>query len=291
MTQGSDRAQRGRLGKPAILDKAIKSASEEACWEAIDLLLRRGSEAARDLLRGRSAELAGSAAGQNQLLSLALDQAAASIERGAKVSSVNLKPLLSLSPLPDAMAAQITLEAERLPAAALEQLIIERCALLAPGIPRQDLDAEIWRVVSRVEVHAAQVHLMLNARGLSALAGEPVGINQARARLAPGDQVVADHLSPGVMRIVMAVRLKVRGGRTWSIGPVGPGRARPTGINRPLIRRLRAGHAILRDCGIEADNTGDQLRFARRPKPCGSYRPRPANGHRLRRARAVHAGC
>jgi hypothetical protein len=154
----------------------------------------------------------------------------------------------------------------RVPAAALEHLIIGRCALLAPGIPRQDLDAEVWRVVSRVEVHAAQVHLMLNARGLSALAGEPVGINQARARLAPGDQVVADHLSPGVMRIVMAVRLKVRGGRTWSIGPVGPGRARPTGIDRPLIRRLRAGHAILRDCGIEPDNTGDRLRFARGPK-------------------------
>lgn len=43
----------------------------------------------------------------------------------------------------------------RVPAAALEQLIIGRCALLAPGIPRQDLDAEIWRTVSRVEVHAA----------------------------------------------------------------------------------------------------------------------------------------
>lgn len=107
---------------------------------------------------------------------------------------------------------------------------------------------------------------MLNVRGLSAVAGEPVGINQARARLAPGDQVVADHLSPGVIRIVMAVRLKVRGGRTWSIGPAGPGRARPTGIDRPLIRRLRAGHAILWDCGIAPGNSGDQLRFARGPK-------------------------
>jgi len=154
----------------------------------------------------------------------------------------------------------------RVPAAALEQLIIERCALLSPGIPRQYLDAEIWRVVSRVEVHAAQVHLMLNARGLSALAGEPVGINQARARLAPGDQVVADHIHSGVMRIVMAVRLKVRGGRTWSIGPAGPGKTRPTGIDRPLIRRLRAGHAILRDCGIAPDKSGDQFRFARGPK-------------------------
>jgi site-specific DNA recombinase len=157
----------------------------------------------------------------------------------------------------------------RVPAAALEQLIIERCALLAPGIPRQDLDAEIWRIASRVEVHAAQVHLLLNARGLSALAGEPVGINQARARLGPGDQVVADHMHSGVMRIVMSVRLKVRGGRTWSVGPVGPvgpGRPRPTGIDRSLIRRLRAGHAILRDCGIVPDNSGDQLRFARGPK-------------------------
>lgn len=114
LTLKTDPARGGRRGNTAILARAIESATEEARWLAFDLLSRRGPEAALDLLRGRSAELAVSAAGQNQLLSLALDQAAASLERGGDVSSVNLKPLLSLSPLPEATAAQTTHEATRL---------------------------------------------------------------------------------------------------------------------------------------------------------------------------------
>lgn len=113
LTQKTDERRRGQLSKTAILAGAIETASEEARWQAFDLLSRRGLEATLDLLRGRSAELAVSAAGQNQLLSLALDQAAASLESAGDIPSVNLKPLLSLNPLPEVAAAETKQKAMR----------------------------------------------------------------------------------------------------------------------------------------------------------------------------------
>jgi hypothetical protein len=64
------------------LAQALRAIEAEARWEALDLVARRGREAACDLLRGHAAELACSTAGRDQLLSLALDQAADALETG-----------------------------------------------------------------------------------------------------------------------------------------------------------------------------------------------------------------
>ena len=67
-------------------ERLLAAATDRACmaarWEAAELLSRRTPEAASDLLRGRAAELAGSAAARHQLLSLALDAAADDIQKG-----------------------------------------------------------------------------------------------------------------------------------------------------------------------------------------------------------------
>lgn len=57
------------------------AAVAEARWEAADLLSRRPALAA-DLLRGHAAELAASPARSDQLLSLALERAAADLDAG-----------------------------------------------------------------------------------------------------------------------------------------------------------------------------------------------------------------
>lgn len=126
------------LNKSGVLARAIQAVSEEARWEAFDLLSRRGAEAAPELLRGRSGELAVSPAGRDQLLSLALDQTAASIQRGGKMPMSDLATLLVLHPLSDAAAARVQAEAERLiqsEASAVSQYALDvvRSAEGSPG--------------------------------------------------------------------------------------------------------------------------------------------------------------
>lgn len=96
------------------LARAIRSVTEEAQWEALDLLSRRGADTAPELLRGHSAELATSPVSRDQLLSLALDQTAESILRGGESPMADLQDLRVLCPLSDAAAAAVMAEADRL---------------------------------------------------------------------------------------------------------------------------------------------------------------------------------
>ena len=62
-----------------------------------------------------------------------------------------------------------------------------------------------------------------------------------RARLAAGEAVAPDGAEPGLLRLELPIRMRLRGGRTWIIGG-----ARPTSRRDPvLIRALRAAHAML----------------------------------------------
>jgi hypothetical protein len=65
-----------------VVASALVEAVVAARWESAEVLSRRPSEAAADLLRGHSAELANSPFARDQLLKLALEAAAADIEKG-----------------------------------------------------------------------------------------------------------------------------------------------------------------------------------------------------------------
>jgi hypothetical protein len=72
----------GPLGGHELLGSAVIAAVRDARWEAAELLSRRTPAAAADLLHGRAGELAASPSGRSQLASLALEKAAADIQRG-----------------------------------------------------------------------------------------------------------------------------------------------------------------------------------------------------------------
>lgn len=67
---------------PSLVTAAAIVALMEARWESNDLLSRRSITLAPDLLRGHAAELAASAIGRDQLLGLALEEAARDLEGG-----------------------------------------------------------------------------------------------------------------------------------------------------------------------------------------------------------------
>jgi hypothetical protein len=60
-----------------------------------------------DLLRGHSGELASSVLARDQLVGLALDQAAASIDAGAATPQVDLSEFLAARPLPEPACADL----------------------------------------------------------------------------------------------------------------------------------------------------------------------------------------
>ena len=157
----------------------------------------------------------------------------------------------------------------RVPAAAIETLVTERVARLAPGISAHDLEIDVRPLVARVEIHASAVHILLRLHHLATAANKRIGMDKLRARLAPGDQVVADANRPGCARIILPVRLKVRGGRTWTDGPTGRVSIKVSRPDRSGILRLRTAHSILRSCGIHPDEQLDRLRHAR--APCSAH--------------------
>jgi hypothetical protein len=105
----------GRLADDRLLAKAVRGICAEARWEALDLTTRRGPALACDLLRGHSAECAGSPSGRDQLLGLALDQAAAALrQQGPAPPDIDLSSFLAPRRIHAAVEARIRVRSEHL---------------------------------------------------------------------------------------------------------------------------------------------------------------------------------
>jgi hypothetical protein len=84
---------------------------------------------------------------------------------------------------------------------------------------------------TRIEVHAESLQVLMPIALLTAM----------RARLEAGETAAPDAAEPGLLRLELPIRMRLRGGRTWIIGG-----ASPTSRRDPvLIRALRAAHAML----------------------------------------------
>jgi hypothetical protein len=105
----------GRIADDRLLAKAVRAICAEARWEAVDLTTRRGRALACDLLRGHSAECAGSPSGRDQLLGLALDQAAASLRHQVPApTDIDLSSFLAPQRVHASVEARIRVRSEHL---------------------------------------------------------------------------------------------------------------------------------------------------------------------------------
>ena len=139
----------------------------------------------------------------------------------------------------------------RVPATALEP-IVEAVAAKASGTASDDGSVVSTRaLIGRVEVHSSSVQLVIRTR---AIPGKPTlrtAMESLRERLDPGEQVLIDPSHAGLIRVVLPIRLVVRGGRTWITGADGrPGPAVVAADPR-TVKGLRAGHRVLKTCGID----------------------------------------
>ena len=84
-----------------------------------------------------------------------------------------------------------------------------------------------------------------------------------RGRLQPGERVAADEVEPSLMRIVLPVRMQLRGGRTRLTAPSGAVPAAKSRIDESLVRALKSAHRLAAEHGLK--QTGGDLRDASAP--------------------------
>lgn len=160
----------------------------------------------------------------------------------------------------------------RVPCHLIDEVVRKRVAQLLGGRANAILPDELRDIVTRVEIHAHAIHVVVRPATMGAGMTVAEAASTARIGLEAGEQVLDDPRYGGV-RIVLPTRLVLRGGRQWVIGPDGlpanPGH-RP---NPKLVRQLRAGHRILVEAGIWP--IGKTLpRYWR--APCSSHQARIA---------------
>lgn len=133
-----------------LIPELLDDIAQEARWQALDLVARRGREAAPNLLRGQAAEFFGSPLAYELLLGQALDQAAEGLAEPAPAELVDLSFLLAPEELPGERNHEIRAAAER---------------LRGTGRWADDVIGRIERNAAQLErVRLLRAHALLNER-------------------------------------------------------------------------------------------------------------------------------
>ena len=149
--------------------------------------------------------------------------------------------------------AQLTDDAiRRVPTYAIDDLAKEWARRL---LQQEEVGpADVRRLIGRLEVQAAATHLVVRIGALPGILTSAGALAQVRRLLQPSEQVLNDPSHAGLLRILLPVRLVMRGGRKWLSTQGGsplPPYVRP---NAKLVQRLRTGHSTLSSCGIRPDS-------------------------------------
>ncbi|WP_304191660.1 recombinase family protein [Phenylobacterium aquaticum] len=139
----------------------------------------------------------------------------------------------------------------RAPAADLETFVSNTVARLAPMTDDREAEARLRALVGRVEVHPSSVHLVIRIRGLPGSPTLRSAMEALHERLVPGENALPDPSHAGLIRVLLPVRLVMRGGRTWANSCDGRPLAKVLAPNPRLVSRLRSGHAVLKACCID----------------------------------------
>lgn len=152
----------------------------------------------------------------------------------------------------------------RVPVEAVEALVIEWASRMLGCAPGEASSEEVRALIGRVELLPSSVHLVIRTAGLPGKPAIRSAVQLVRSLCSPAEQVLPDPSNSGLLRLLLPIRLVVREGRKWAIGPNGD-TASQTLPNRKLVAELRASHRLLRSCGIEPGRLAP-MRLARAPR-------------------------
>ena len=130
----------------------------------------------------------------------------------------------------------------RVPCRLLDDLIRRRLIDLT-GVAPEDISTAVLReVVTRVEVHADSVQMVLGLKALRSLNADLADARKVEARLHLGDRLLAEVSRLNHVRISIPIRLKMRGGRTWLEDAGVTAGKKATAARLAAIKRLREAH-------------------------------------------------
>jgi len=119
---------------------------------------------------------------------------------------------------------------------------------------------DVRALIGRLEVHSAATHLVIRTSALPGAMSPAGALIQVRRILQPTEQVLTDPSHAGLLRILLPIRLVMRGGRSWLSTQGGsplPPYVRP---NAKLVQWLRNGHSILSASGVRPDSIRPMLK-------------------------------
>lgn len=137
----------------------------------------------------------------------------------------------------------------RVPCTAVDEVVCGRAAQLLGPLDEASVRTRVRALIGRVEVHSTSVHLVVRIRALPAPTSVRLAMQRIRDCLAPGEQALVDPSNAGLVRVLLPLRLVVRGGRSWATNPDGRSVTIGTEPDAALIRRLRGAHAFFVNVG------------------------------------------
>jgi DNA invertase Pin-like site-specific DNA recombinase len=146
----------------------------------------------------------------------------------------------------------------RVSAPAVEQFLVDELQRLRSG--NAIGLGSLGEVLHRVEIRAQTVHLVVDRRALFGDEHPEVALVDLRRRLGEHEQAVVE--PEDRIRIVLARRLQLRGGRTTISGGANPPRAK---INVGIINALRRAHQDLNSLNASPLLPPEQLKEAAAP--------------------------
>lgn len=145
----------------------------------------------------------------------------------------------------------------------------EACLRL-PDVPEHELEpCQLRAIVARVEIHPSDDRLLVRP---NPLCRNGAGPEDLRRRLAPDERLQRESLDQRLARLELPVRIKLRGGRTWHVGPGGSELKAPGPPDRKLAERIQKAHQILASRGAEPDGSRSRLFRAKAPTTAAATR-------------------
>ncbi|MBI2249269.1 MAG: hypothetical protein HYU61_05340, partial [Brevundimonas diminuta] len=128
------------------------------------------------------------------------------------------------APLQKGASVHVDDTLRRVPGHAADELVIDAVSRLTRA---ETNPACLSQHLRRVELHADCVHLVLKRPGPAGQTRDAqTDIAAIERRLAPGERLLVEETDPALVRVVLPVRLKLRGGRSWMALPDGKSGAR-----------------------------------------------------------------
>ena len=101
-------------------------------------------------------------------------------------------------------------------------------------------------LLKRVEIHSDTVHLAISGPALFRPHTDiEIEAGRLGQRLSPGERFVVDHNDQAILRLILPIRLKLRGGRSWIVTPSGSPLVAKPQVDRTLIKGLRSARHLI----------------------------------------------